>query len=76
MQYQRAAAVGRLTSTRSNLQIVELLFVAAFWYLVLTSVFSVGQFYLERRFARGSSRSLPKTPFQRVKANLRTAPRL
>lgn len=60
----------------SNLQIVELYFAAAFWYLVLTSVFSVGQFYLERRFARGSSRSLPLTPLQKVRANLRTAPRI
>lgn len=60
----------------SNLQIVELYFVAAFWYLVLTSVFSVGQFYLERRYARGSSRELPLTPLQKVKANLRTAPRI
>jgi polar amino acid transport system permease protein len=59
-----------------NLQIVELLFVAALWYLVLTSAFSVGQYYLERRYARGSSRSLPPTPWQRVRANLRKAPRL
>jgi polar amino acid transport system permease protein len=55
----------------NNLQIMELLFSAALWYLVLTSVFSVGQFYLERRFSRGSSRSLPPTPLQRLRANLR-----
>ncbi|MCU1587499.1 MAG: amino acid transporter permease [Frankiales bacterium] len=60
----------------SNLQIVELYFVAAFWYLVLTSVFSVGQFYLERRFSRGASRSLPATPWQRARANLLARPRL
>jgi ABC-type nitrate/sulfonate/bicarbonate transport system ATPase subunit len=36
----------------------------------LTSIFSVGQFYLERRFARGSLRSLPLTPWQRIRANL------
>jgi polar amino acid transport system permease protein len=30
-------------------------------------VFSIGQFYLERRFARGSSRSLPVTPIQRLR---------
>ncbi len=50
--------------------IMEMLFVASIWYLALTSVFSVGQYYLERRFARGSLRSLPPTPFQRLKANL------
>lgn len=50
--------------------IMEMLFVASFWYLALTSVFSVGQYYLERRFARGSTRNLPPTPFQRLRANL------
>ncbi|MFF1559702.1 amino acid ABC transporter permease [Streptomyces sp. NPDC058279] len=50
--------------------IMEMLFVASIWYLALTSVFSVGQYYLERRFARGSTRSLPPTPFQRLRANL------
>ena len=32
-----------------------MLFVACIWYLVLTTVLSVGQYYLERRFARGST---------------------
>ncbi|MFJ7267660.1 amino acid ABC transporter permease [Streptomyces sp. NPDC099050] len=50
--------------------IMEMLFVASIWYLALTSVFSVGQYYLERRYARGSLRSLPPTPFQRLRANL------
>ncbi|MCT9009605.1 amino acid ABC transporter permease [Streptomyces sp. NPDC054766] len=49
---------------------VEMLFLAAAWYLLLTSVFSVGQYYLERYYARGSSRSLPPTPFQKIKANV------
>lgn len=49
---------------------VEMLFLAAAWYLVLTSVLSVGQYYIERYYARGSSRSLPPTPFQKIKANL------
>ncbi|GHF51384.1 permease [Streptomyces mashuensis] len=51
---------------------VEMLFLAATWYLILTSVFSVGQFYLERHYARGSLRTLPLTPWQKVKANLST----
>ena len=49
---------------------VEMLFLAATWYLILTTVFSIGQYYLERYYARGSSRALPPTPFQRLKANL------
>jgi polar amino acid transport system permease protein len=52
--------------------VMEMYFVASIWYLVLTSVFSVGQFYLERRYARGSLRALPKTPWQRVRGNLST----
>ncbi|GAA2472103.1 amino acid ABC transporter permease [Streptomyces thermolineatus] len=49
---------------------VEMLFLAALWYLILTTVLSIGQFYLERRFARGSTRNLPPTPWQKVKANM------
>ncbi|OAR24760.1 ABC transporter permease [Streptomyces sp. ERV7] len=49
---------------------VEMLFLAAAWYLILTTVFSIGQYYLERYYARGSTRALPPTPFQRIKANL------
>ncbi|MCT7659913.1 amino acid ABC transporter permease [Mycobacterium deserti] len=37
---------------------VPLLLVAAFWYLVATSILMVGQFYLEKYFARGASRKL------------------
>ncbi|QKV92610.1 amino acid ABC transporter permease [Streptomyces sp. NA02950] len=48
----------------------EMLFLAAAWYLILTSVLSVGQYYLERYYARGSSRSLPMTPLQRIRVNL------
>ncbi|WKX72529.1 amino acid ABC transporter permease [Streptomyces sp. XD-27] len=48
----------------------EMLFLAATWYLILTSVLSVGQYYLERYYARGSSRSLPPTVLQRIRANL------
>lgn len=49
---------------------VEMLFLAAAWYLLMTSVLSVGQYYLERHYARGSLRTLPQTPFQRIKVNL------
>jgi polar amino acid transport system permease protein len=39
-------------------QPVPMLLVAATWYLVITSVLMVGQFYLERYFSRGASRKL------------------
>lgn len=49
---------------------VEMLFLAAAWYLLMTSVLSIGQYYLERYYARGSLRTLPQTPFQKVRASL------
>jgi polar amino acid transport system permease protein len=54
----------------TSLAVVEMYFVASIWYLILTSVFSVFQYYIERRYARGSSRSLPATPLQKVRANM------
>jgi polar amino acid transport system permease protein len=56
----------------SNFRYVELLFVASFWYLLMTSVLTVGQFYLERYFARGAQRELPLTPLQRFRRMLFT----
>ncbi|MER7171360.1 amino acid ABC transporter permease [Streptomyces mesophilus] len=49
---------------------VEMYFLAAAWYLVMTSILSVGQYYVERYYAKGSTRSLPPTPVQRLKAAL------
>jgi polar amino acid transport system permease protein len=39
-------------------QPIPLLLVASTWYLAVTSVLMVGQFYLERYYARGASRKL------------------
>ncbi|WP_344044187.1 amino acid ABC transporter permease [Nocardioides panacihumi] len=36
-----------------NFKVIPLLVVAAMWYLALTSVLSLGQYFLERRFGRG-----------------------
>ncbi|HIW95539.1 MAG TPA: amino acid ABC transporter permease [Candidatus Corynebacterium gallistercoris] len=50
---------GRTTDISNALfQPVPLLLVAATWYLVITSLFMIGQFYLERYFSKGSSRQL------------------
>lgn len=40
----------------ANAKVMELLFVAAFWYLVMVTALSLGQSRLERRFARGHAR--------------------
>ena len=58
--------VQNLSSTYPT-DIIPLLVVATIWYLVLTSIVSVVQYYVERFSARGAVRSLPPTPFQRVR---------
>ena len=40
----------------TNLKPVPLLVVASLWYLVLTTVASIGQYFLERRFGKGVRR--------------------
>ena len=50
--------------------IVPLLVVASVWYVILTSVISVIQFYVERFFARGAVRTLPPTPIEKLKKQI------
>ena len=49
---------------------VPLLIVAVIWYLALTTVLSIGQYYLERHFARGSAQQAPPTLLERVRRAL------
>jgi polar amino acid transport system permease protein len=42
----------------ANFRPIPLLLVSATWYLAITSVLMVGQYFLEKRFARGSTRKL------------------
>jgi polar amino acid transport system permease protein len=64
----RAAAIGARDFTT-----IEMLLVASFWYVVLTSVSSYGQYHLERRFARGiaGAGTPQRSALQRALANLR-----
>lgn len=39
-----------------NFQIIPLLLVTTLWYIVLTTVLSIGQYFVERRYARGTNR--------------------
>ena len=41
-------------------QTIPLLIVASLWYLAVTSVLMVGQFFIERRYSKGAAR--PRTP--------------
>jgi polar amino acid transport system permease protein len=51
--------------------IVPLLLVATVWYVILTSVVSVAQYHVERRFSRGAMHSVPPTPAQRLFESVR-----
>ncbi|GII65787.1 putative amino acid ABC transporter, permease protein [Sphaerisporangium krabiense] len=51
-------------------RVIALLLVAAIWYLILTTVLSIAQYYLERHYARGTSRLLPDTPLRRLRRAL------
>ncbi|WP_238453152.1 amino acid ABC transporter permease [Micromonospora sp. ATA51] len=55
----------------TNFEVIALLIVASIWYLVLTTLASAGQYYLERRFSRGFGTTLPGTLRGRIARNLR-----
>src|SRR6266540_5667801 len=42
-------------------QTIPLLLVASVWYLIVTSILTAGQYYVERYFGKGSMRELPPT---------------
>jgi polar amino acid transport system permease protein len=50
-----------------NFKTIPLLLVAAIWYLFFTTLLSIGQYYIERYYARGTSRGLPPTPMEKVR---------
>ncbi|MBL7626615.1 amino acid ABC transporter permease [Frankia sp. CN6] len=51
--------------------IIPLLLVGTVWYVILTSVVSVAQYYVERYYSRGALRAMPLTPLQWVHASVR-----
>ena len=53
-----------------NFKTIPLLIVAAIWYLFFTTILSIGQFYVERYFARGAARELPPTALQAMRARM------
>lgn len=48
-------------------EVIPLLITASLWYLFVTSILTVGQYYLERYYARGAQRALPLTPLQKLR---------
>jgi polar amino acid transport system permease protein len=54
----------------SNYQTIPLLLTASIWYLIVTTLLSIGQYYIERYYGRGTARAQPLTPLQRLRRNL------
>ncbi|SFR69418.1 amino acid ABC transporter membrane protein, PAAT family [Agromyces sp. CF514] len=50
-----------------NQRVIPMLLVAVVWYAIITTVLSIAQFYVERRYARGAVRELPPTPIQKAR---------
>jgi polar amino acid transport system permease protein len=42
--------------------------VVSIWYLALTSVLAIGQFFLERHYGRGRMRDEPTTLFEQIRS--------
>jgi polar amino acid transport system permease protein len=53
-----------------NYRTIPLLLVASIWYLAVTSILSIGQYYLERRYGRSLARAPGETPPQRLRRYL------
>jgi polar amino acid transport system permease protein len=53
-----------------NFKTIPLLLVAAIWYLFFTTILSIGQYYIERYYARGASRELPPTALSRLRLQI------
>ena len=58
-------AAGNIYAT--TYQIIPMLIVASIWYLFVTTILSIGQYYLERYFSKGALRTPPPTPIQRLR---------
>ncbi|MET9327978.1 amino acid ABC transporter permease [Tsukamurella sp. NPDC003166] len=56
-----------------NFKVMPLLLVATTWYVVITSVLAVGQYFIERRFSRGRRDARPFRVILRDAARLRPA---
>jgi polar amino acid transport system permease protein len=52
-----------------NFKTIPLLIVAAIWYLFFTTILSIGQYYIERHYARGTSGQVNRRELGRVMAN-------
>ena len=55
---------------QQNFLVMPLLMVATLWYIILTTVLSIGQYFIERHYARGNRRDSGPGLWPVVRANL------
>ena len=53
-----------------NFQIIPLLLVVTIWYVILTTLLSIGQYFVERYFSRGTNRLARKGLWQLFRGNI------
>jgi polar amino acid transport system permease protein len=53
-----------------NYETIPLLIVASLWYLAATTVLSIGQYYLERHYGRGTTREQRPTLLQQIRRGI------
>lgn len=51
-------------------QVMPMLIMASMWYLLMSSILTIAQYYIERYYGRGASRALPLTPFQKFRRTM------
>jgi polar amino acid transport system permease protein len=51
-----------------NFQQIPLLIVVCIWYLAMTTVLSIGQYFLERHYGRGRMRDEPMSLFEQIRS--------
>src|SRR5262249_10999640 len=54
-----------------NYRTIQLLIVASLWYLIMTTVLTIVQFYIERHFCRDATRDRRPTSLKRFRRNFR-----
>lgn len=54
-----------------NFQVIPMLIVASLWYIIMTTVFTLGQSWLENRFSRGSTRHVQLSWGERIRKAMR-----
>lgn len=69
LAYQELFLTVQVIYSRTQ-EVLPMLMVATVWYVVITSLLSIAQYYVERHFAKGALRELPLTPLQQLRSKV------